>query len=39
MDLLMRYRWPGNIRELRNVVERAVVLCGEGSIVRDYLPV
>jgi transcriptional regulator with GAF, ATPase, and Fis domain len=26
MDLLQRYPWPGNIRELRNVVERAMIL-------------
>jgi formate hydrogenlyase transcriptional activator len=26
MDALVRYRWPGNIRELENVIERAVIL-------------
>jgi formate hydrogenlyase transcriptional activator len=26
MDALVRYRWPGNIRELQNFIERAVIL-------------
>jgi formate hydrogenlyase transcriptional activator len=41
MDLLSRYTWPGNIRELQNVIERAVVLC-PGTVLRlgkDLLPV
>jgi PAS domain S-box-containing protein len=36
--LLMAYDWPGNIRELENVVERAFVLCGEGFIGVRHLP-
>jgi formate hydrogenlyase transcriptional activator len=27
MDALIRYPWPGNIREMQNVIERAVILC------------
>jgi transcriptional regulator with GAF, ATPase, and Fis domain len=27
MDLLSAYQWPGNIRELQNVIERSVILC------------
>jgi len=41
MDVLSRYSWPGNIRELQNVIERAVVL-SSGVILRlgkDLLPV
>jgi formate hydrogenlyase transcriptional activator len=33
MDALMQYRWPGNIRELENVIERAVIL-SPGSVLR-----
>ncbi len=32
LDLLCRYHWPGNIRELRNAIERAVVI-SEGDII------
>jgi DNA-binding NtrC family response regulator len=38
-DLLVSYSWPGNIRELRNTIERALVLCGEGPIEIEHLPV
>jgi Nif-specific regulatory protein len=32
MEQMMRYRWPGNIRELKNVVERAIVLA-QGEFI------
>jgi transcriptional regulator with PAS, ATPase and Fis domain len=34
LALLERHAWPGNIRELKNVIERAVMLC-DGSVVED----
>src|SRR5512139_709784 len=38
LDILLNYPWPGNIRELRNVIERAVVLSGSGKIDVSELP-
>jgi len=38
MDLLMRYDYPGNVRELQNVVERAVVMARGQNLTRDDLP-
>lgn len=38
LELLCAYRWPGNIREMRNVIERAVLLCDTGRITPDILP-
>ena len=38
MDLLCGYRWPGNIREMRNVMERAVLLCDADDIAPANLP-
>ncbi|HUR00632.1 MAG TPA: sigma-54 dependent transcriptional regulator [Gemmatimonadaceae bacterium] len=37
VDALDRHRWPGNIRELKNVVERAVVLCTGDTIQPHHL--
>jgi len=32
LEELARYAWPGNIRELQNVIERAVILAGGGAL-------
>jgi len=38
VEALTGYRWPGNIRELENVVERAVALSTGDLLLRDSLP-
>jgi two-component system response regulator PilR (NtrC family) len=38
LDRLAAYHWPGNVRELENVIERAVILCGEREIDVDLIP-
>jgi formate hydrogenlyase transcriptional activator len=40
LDLLQTYPWPGNIRELQNVIERSVILCETEtfSIDENWLP-
>jgi NtrC-family two-component system response regulator AlgB len=38
MRMLITYPWPGNIRELRNAVERAVLLSTSPEILPDVLP-
>lgn len=38
MALLCAYNWPGNCRELANIIEHAVVFCRTESITRKFLP-
>jgi transcriptional regulator with PAS, ATPase and Fis domain len=40
MDILMNYNWRGNIRELRNVIERSVLVCDhkEEILEKGHLP-
>jgi transcriptional regulator with PAS, ATPase and Fis domain len=37
-SMLQAYRWPGRVRELRNVLERAVLLCAGDSLEPRHLP-
>jgi len=38
LDLLLSYDWPGNVRQLENIVERGVVLARSEQITLDLLP-
>ncbi len=38
LSVLSAYSWPGNIRELRNVIERAVLLCRNTAVTPSDLP-
>jgi transcriptional regulator with PAS, ATPase and Fis domain len=37
IQLLQNYHWPGNVRQLRNVIHRACVICENGVITTDHL--
>jgi PAS domain S-box-containing protein len=38
MSVLMAYNYPGNIRELANIIERAFIICKTGLIEKKHLP-
>ncbi len=38
LKILMNYKWPGNIRELENVIEHAFVVCSSDAIRTEHLP-
>jgi len=38
IEVLMAHDWPGNIRELANMIERATILAGNGPILPEHLP-
>ncbi len=37
VEVLQRYSWPGNIRELENIIQRAVIMC-DGQVTVKHLP-
>lgn len=39
MEYLMNYAWPGNIRELENAIERAVILCQSDTLTPNLFPI
>ncbi len=38
LAILMRHDYPGNVRELENIIEHAFILCSRGSIEPEHLP-
>ena len=38
LEALRRYHWPGNVRQLRNCLERAVILANDGQVTINELP-
>ena len=38
MQVLLNYPYPGNIRELENILEHALILCSESTLRRKHLP-
>ncbi|MBN2820675.1 MAG: sigma-54-dependent Fis family transcriptional regulator [Bacteroidales bacterium] len=39
LEKVQSYSWPGNTRELKNVIERAVILADNGKISHEHLPI
>lgn len=37
LEMFSGYSWPGNVRELENVLERAIILCGNSQIRREHI--
>ncbi len=37
-DTLLNYPWPGNVRELEHVIQRAVIFCRNGRLLKQDLP-
>jgi transcriptional regulator with PAS, ATPase and Fis domain len=38
LEVFLKYEWPGNIRELKNVIEHAIVMSDDSIITLDKLP-
>jgi DNA-binding NtrC family response regulator len=39
MEALMDYKWPGNIRQLRHVIDRAMLFCDDAALDLSHLPI
>lgn len=35
LELLVNYSWPGNVREIQNEIQRCLILCGDGDLIRE----
>jgi len=39
LSVLLKYHWPGNIRELKNCIQRAITYCNHNAILPEHLPI
>lgn len=38
LEALTKHEWRGNVRELKNIIERSVILCDQEKLTKDFLP-
>ena len=38
MQMMNSYNWPGNIKEVKNIIERAAIICNSNQIIAEDLP-
>jgi DNA-binding NtrC family response regulator len=38
LEALKKHEWRGNVRELKNIIERSVILCDKEKLTSDFLP-
>src|SRR4030095_7000549 len=38
-ELLLNYNWPGNVREVKNAIERVMILAEDSRVSAKYLPI
>ncbi|MCG3119984.1 MAG: Anaerobic nitric oxide reductase transcription regulator NorR [bacterium] len=39
LEMLRQYHWPGNVREMANILERAMILCDGGALQKEHIAI